>query len=103
VIDAESIIDVKVADFMHWLAAREAVPVVKSLRDNAERTRQVAVEAAVRQLARGDDPAAVVEALSQSLTNKLMHGPTKALSSTADNERGELMKWLARLYPGQHG
>jgi glutamyl-tRNA reductase len=103
VIDAESIIDVKVADFMHWLAAREAVPVVKSLRDNAERTRQMAVEAAVRQLARGDDPAAVIEALSQSLTNKLMHGPTKALSSTADNERGELMKWLARLYPGQHG
>ena len=43
----------------------------------------------------------MIEALSQSLTNKLMHGPTKAASSTPESERADLLKWLARLYPGQ--
>ena len=98
---AESIIDVRVADFMRWLSARESVPVVRQLRENAELARQAAVEAAAKQLARGDDPAAVIEALSQSLTNKLMHGPTKAVSGASESERADLMKWLARLYPGQ--
>jgi glutamyl-tRNA reductase len=98
---AESIIDVRVGDFMRWLQARESVPVVRQLREGAELARQAAVDAAVKQLARGDDPAAVIEALSQSLTNKLMHGPTKAVSSASDAERADLVKWLARLYPGQ--
>ena len=75
--------------------------VVRQLREGAELARQAAVEAAVKQLARGDDPAAVIEALSQSLTNKLMHGPTKAVSSASEGERADLVKWLSRLYPGQ--
>ena len=98
---AESIIDVRVSDFMRWLQARGSVPVVRQLREGAELARQAAVDAAVKQLARGDDPAAVIEALSQSLTNKLMHGPTKAVSSASEGERADLVKWLSRLYPGQ--
>jgi glutamyl-tRNA reductase len=48
-------------------------------------------------LVRGDDPKAVLEALSQGLTNKLMHAPTEALNQ--GDEGDEALKALvARLY-----
>ena len=56
------------------------------------------LERALRQLARGDDPAKVLEALSQGLVNKLMHAPTQALTETAGDERQELARTLARLF-----
>ena len=76
---AEEIIDAKVVDFMQWLAAREAVPTIRALRDQAERARRHEVERALRRLEKGESPGEVLEALSQALTNKLMHGPTSAL------------------------
>jgi glutamyl-tRNA reductase len=48
-------------------------------------------------LARGDDPKAVLEALSHGLTNKLLHAPTQALSQGEEGD--ETFKALvARLY-----
>jgi len=40
----------------------------------------------------------VLEALSQGLTNKLMHAPTQALSETAGDERRAIADILARLF-----
>ena len=37
VAQAEAIIDSGVADFMHWMEAREVVPTIRALRDHAER------------------------------------------------------------------
>ena len=52
---------------------------------------------ALKGLARGEDPAAALDALSQRLTNKLLHEPTQALHRT-DGERGEVRALIARLY-----
>ena len=51
---AEQIIDAKVIDFMQWLAAREAVPTIRALRDQAERARRHELERALRRLEKGD-------------------------------------------------
>jgi glutamyl-tRNA reductase len=95
---AEQIIDAKVVDFMQWLAAREAVPTIRALRDQAERARRHAVERALRRLQRGEPPEEVLEALSQALTNKLMHGPTSALHQAEEPDRDALVRLLERVY-----
>ena len=95
---AEAIIDTQVGQFMHWMLARESVPLIRSLREGAEEARRLELERAMRLLARGDDPRAVLEALSQGLTNKFMHGPTQALHDAAADERERLAEAAARLF-----
>jgi glutamyl-tRNA reductase len=77
---AEAIIDSQVGQFMQWMRLREGVPLIRALREEADAARRLELERALKALARGEDPAKVLEALSQTLTNKLLHGPTQALS-----------------------
>ena len=95
---AEAIITAGVSDFMHWLQGRRVVPAIRALRERAEQLRQYEVERAAKALARGDDPRAVLEALSQGLTNKFLHAPTSALNSANGEERDRLIATLDRLY-----
>ena len=98
VVEAEAIIDDRVRDFLHWLESRETVPTIRALRDAAERARRHELDHALKLLARGDDPVAVLEALSQGLTNKLIHAPTQALNQAEGEERGEVAQLIARIY-----
>ncbi len=98
VVEAEAIIDHQVQSFLHWVDSREVVPIIRALRDAAETTRQHEVEHALRALARGDDPAKVLEAISRSITNKLMHPPTQALNQAEGSERDEVAGLLSRIY-----
>ncbi|HEU4645444.1 MAG TPA: glutamyl-tRNA reductase [Burkholderiales bacterium] len=95
---AEAIIETQVGQFMHWMAARDAVPLIRALRDQGEAARRLELERALRLLARGDDPKQVLEALSQGLVNKLLHAPTQALNEAAAAERRELAALIERLY-----
>ncbi|QEL57350.1 glutamyl-tRNA reductase [Chromobacterium paludis] len=96
--EAETIIQSRVAEFADWLKKRETVPLIRALRDEADRTRRHALEGALKQLARGDAPEKVLEALSVQLTNKLMHPPTQALSSGSGAEHDAQVQTIARLY-----
>lgn len=95
---AEAIIDTQVGQFMHWMQGRASVPLIRNLRDRAEEARLHELERARRLLARGEDPARVLEALSHGLANKLMHPPTQALNDASDDQRQALAETLARLY-----
>jgi glutamyl-tRNA reductase len=98
VVEAEAIIDDRVQNFLHWMDTREVVPTIRALRDAAERTRRHEVEHALKMIRRGDDPAAVLEALSHGLTNKLVHPPTQALNQAEGEERAEVAQLLSRIY-----
>jgi glutamyl-tRNA reductase len=76
---AEVIIDTQVGQFMHWMEGRSAVPQIRALRDQAEAARRAELERALRLLERGEPAAQVMDALSRSLTSKLLHAPTQAL------------------------
>ncbi|HYL18564.1 MAG TPA: glutamyl-tRNA reductase [Burkholderiales bacterium] len=95
---AEAIIDAGVTDFMQWLGTREAVPMIRALRDQAERNRRHEVERALRRLSQGEAAADVLEQLSRSLTNKLLHPPTHALHHAQESDREQLVKLLERMY-----
>ncbi len=97
VVDAEAIISERVDSFLQWLQTRETVPLIRALRDTAERTRRHELEHALKLLAKGDDPSQVLEHLSHRLTNKFLHAPTQALNQ-ADGERGELQALISRLF-----
>jgi glutamyl-tRNA reductase len=68
----------------------------------ADALRRAEVEKAQKLLARGDDPAAVLEALSQALTNKLIHGPTHALNRASTEERDSLIELMSGFYKHAH-
>ena len=98
VVEAEDIIAHRVHDFLSWLQSRETVPVIRSLRDSAERMRRHEVEHAMKLLAKGEAPERVLEQLSQRLTNKFLHAPTQTLNLAEDGERAELHTAAARLF-----
>jgi glutamyl-tRNA reductase len=83
---------------MHWMRSRENVPLIRALRTRADEARRDELERALKALARGEPPAAVLEALSQALVNKLMHPPTQALNEAAGEEQRALAEMFARLY-----
>ena len=98
VVDAEMIIASRVQDFIGWLQARDTVPVIRSLRDSAERMRRHEIEHAMKLLGKGEAAEKVLEHLSQRLTNKFLHAPTQALNLAEGNERAELQAAAARLF-----
>ena len=102
VAEAESIIDTQVSAFMNWLVQRQSVPLIQELHARGDAVRQQEVERARKMLAKGEDPAVVLEALSRALTAKFMHGPTTLLSHHAGKDP-ELANMLSSLLPVPRG
>jgi len=99
VTDAEAIVDAQVRAFREWQVTRAAAPVIVELRRRADQYREAELARARQRLARGDDPASVVEALAKGLANKFLHHPSQALSRAAEGEREHLMRAIETLYP----
>ncbi|MDA1347461.1 MAG: glutamyl-tRNA reductase [Chloroflexi bacterium] len=99
--DAEAIVEQELSRFMGWWDTLEAAPVVKNLRQQAEDIRQRELAKALRRLRHLDaDDREVVDALSQSIVNALLHEPTAFLKQKADKSQVETVKDLFRLWDG---
>jgi len=101
VAQAEAIIESRVRDFESWLASRATVPLIRDIRQRAEDLRSGEMERARRLLARGESADAVLEKLSQALTNKFLHAPISLLNEAAaapEEERQRQLELIARLY-----
>ncbi len=98
VVEAEDIIAARVRDFQSWLQSRDTVPVIRSLRDSAERMRRHEMEHALKLLAKGEPAEKVLEHLSHRLTNKFLHAPTQALNLADDAARNDLQGAASRLF-----
>jgi len=101
VVQAESIIEDRVQNFMHWLQTRAVVPVIQDLHAAADDVRAAELERARRLLARGESPEAVLEQLAHSLTQKYLHAPLAALNRSEGEDRTQLMAMVPRLFPGR--
>ncbi len=99
VAEADRIIDIRTGEFMVWLGARASVPVIQQLRGKADQYRLAELDRAKRMLAKGEDPAKVIEQLANGLTNKFLHHPMAALNRTHGQEREALHDALEKLFP----
>ena len=99
---AEAIIESGVQGFEHWLGEREAVPLIKALHQQADDWRHAEIARARKMLARGTDVDAVLEQLSRSLTQKMLHGTMAELHSADPAQRAQLVHTVSKLFLRQN-
>ena len=96
---AEAIVDLQVARFVETLNASAHHGPLKQLRAHGEAARDETLARAQQMLAAGQDPAAVLQQLAHTLTNRLLHAPTAALREAAINGDVDLMRAAERMFP----
>lgn len=95
---AEEIIDTQVEHFMAWLRSQDSASSIRALRQQAEDARDEALDRARRQLINGKDPAAVLDILAHTLTNKLIHAPCAGLREAAAEGDITMLNLIRSLY-----
>ncbi|MBI5259676.1 MAG: glutamyl-tRNA reductase [Burkholderiales bacterium] len=98
VAQAEAIIDAGVQSFSHWLDQRASVPLIQALNAQADQWRSTEIARARKQLAKGADVEAVLEALSRGLTQKLLHGALAELHASDGEQRTHTAETISRLF-----
>lgn len=94
---ANQIVSEEVEEFNAWLRSQDALPVLSSWRQQAEQMRHEEVERALRRLATlSPEQQYVVEALSRSLVNKLLHSPTLRTKHAASLGEGQRYTGMIR-------
>jgi glutamyl-tRNA reductase len=80
----EAMISPAVLDFMSWLSTLHVVPFIQELKHGAERIRRHELARALQRVDLSTEEAEVVERMSRSLVNKLLHGPISELKALAE-------------------
>jgi glutamyl-tRNA reductase len=82
---AQEIINFEVNNFEQWLKTHQSADEIRRLRDNAEATKQQCIERVLAQYQQDHNAEKALQRLANTLTNKMLHGPTiemrKALKS----------------------
>ena len=84
----ETMIAPAVFEYMSWLSTLHVVPLIKELRDGAERIRRHELSRAIKKMDLSPEEAETVERMSHSLVNKLLHGPISDLKARAKEADG---------------
>ncbi len=95
---AEEIVAAQVDHFMGWLRGQGSAASIKALRQQAEASRDVVLERALRQLRQGKDAEQVLQFLASTLTNRLMHAPSAGLREAATRGDDALGKLVSQIY-----
>lgn len=81
---AEGLIDQEVETYLQWERALDAVPTIVDLREKVEEMRKRELDKTLGSLnGLTDDQKRAVEAMSQAITNKLLHAPLVVLKQAA--------------------
>lgn len=97
---AEDIIEQEIVRFYSWLRSLEATPMIVALRQQVEDIRRRETEKALDGLQHLDaDDRRVIEALTRSIVNKVLHSPLKMLKRASDDITGEVyLEAVRRLF-----
>jgi glutamyl-tRNA reductase len=96
--EAGELIQAEVERFSHLLRTRDAAPLIRRLREDADRTRQRTLEQAQHMLAQGRSQEEVLGFLANTLTNRLIHAPSQRLRDAAETGDGEIIGTIADIY-----
>ncbi len=94
---AEQIVDAQVDQFMSWVRSLDAVISIRQLRSRAEAQRDELLERARRRLHAGAPADEVLDYLATTLTNTLLHAPSKGLREVAADGDGIRIEAARRL------
>lgn len=95
--EAHLIVDDCVAEYLKEHRARHSVAAIKSYRQYAEDLRDEVLQKALQDLNGGADAEQVVRQMANSLTNKLLHTPTKQLKQAGEEGQYELLELSQQL------
>jgi len=97
-LQAEDIIETQVDNFSAWLRTQDAVPVIRAIREIAEEDSEYLLNKALKQLEQGQDAEYVLTELARTLTNKLLHEPSRQLRQSGFNTDNNLIEAASSLF-----
>ena len=97
-LQAEEIIDSQVDSFISWLRTQDAVPVIRAIRDRAVNESEHLLEKAKKQLEQGIEAEQVLNELARTLTNKLLHEPSRQLRQSGSDTDNNLIEAARSLF-----
>jgi glutamyl-tRNA reductase len=95
---AESGVDEAVDGFMRWLYGMRAARTLKRIREQSHEFEKELTERALNRLQSGQEPGRVLEQLASTLTNKILHMPSKRLREAAEERDYEVLKAADRIF-----
>ena len=81
--EAEVITAEQASEFMAWTRSLESIDYIRQYRDQSMAAKNELVEKSLAKLASGADAEKILIELANKLTNKLIHSPTRAMSSAS--------------------
>jgi glutamyl-tRNA reductase len=97
--DAERIVQDELRRFMIWWESLDAEPMIRALRLRAEAVREEELARAVKNMpGLSDDDRRVLEALTRSIVNRLLHDPTVFLKNQASKSELDAARLLFGLW-----
>jgi len=91
-------VDEAVTSFMRWLYGIRAARTLRRIREQSHDYEQEVTNRALRKLNAGQDPAEVLEQLASTLTNKILHLPSKRLREAAEARDYEVLKAADHIF-----
>ena len=91
-------VDEAVGAFMRWLYGIRAARTLKRIREQSHEFERDLTERAIRRLRSGQDPEAVLQQMANTLTNKILHLPSKHLRQAAEQQDYEVLKAADRIF-----
>lgn len=95
---AEALVEDHASHFEKWLESRDAGSTIRRLRERARLDRDEVLQKATRKLAAGETPEAVMAFVADTLLNKLLHAPSKALRSADAVDQAVLLDAAQKLF-----
>lgn len=95
---AQPEVDAAVEEFIRWTNGARAADSLQLMRESAHGHSRELVERALRRLEAGHDPKAVLEQLGSTLTNRILHAPSKHLRLAAEHNDLDIITTINRIY-----
>ncbi|MCP5145100.1 MAG: glutamyl-tRNA reductase [Gammaproteobacteria bacterium] len=76
---ADELVSIYAQEYLNHLQSLDGVDTVRALRERAAGQREQLLQKALRRLENGDDPRAVVDQVTRTLMNQMLHAPTTML------------------------
>jgi glutamyl-tRNA reductase len=96
--EAGELIDSEVERFAHLLRTRDVAPLIRRLRDEADRTRRHTLQQAEHMVHQGRSAEEALRFLANTLTNRLIHAPSQRLRDAAETGDAEILEAIADIY-----